>query len=707
MRSPFVMLALITVLPTASAHAQRPDGARVQDSLESIVDVAELRRLARAEPRNDADALVAHGLTALRLFSRTGDEDDARLAERSFERAVELAPRNAWAHYGYGAALARIPRAQIPPPRLQAPTGFLADDVLLGALGIDARTRGRNALLRALRLDPAHTEAALTLLHLGLERRDDEAIRAAGTALSLTLQRGDASESELLALAHAATAIGDAATAVQAAERAADVAAPSPAALRTHALALLRTPDRRDAGARAYFDAIGAADSITVAHYYDDVRHIAEPRESALFNVLSVEEQRAWLRDFWTMRAALSGVTPAARIAEHYQRLSFVEQHFPRRRWAGVPPRAALIWERDRGMPYDDRGIIYLRHGEPDEAVRSHRGRNVTWVYRGPDGDPQLFNFSGDGYADYVLLYEVPCNESWLRERVEYSVKLRHLLARCSGPRRRWTSLEIRRYVRVALVTDTDYPTFSEPLPFAHQLYNFRAPDGSTELLAAIGIEDPGVERVRVSFVAADTIFDRFGTVDTVLTLAPGTEVDDGRREAALSLTAHAVPFGIYRLFVRNAADSTQGEWYGNGIRLRDFGGPLLHISDLVLASPDVAPTHQRGDTRIALSTRNEFPGGRVRLFYELYNLPAEARYVTEITITEPGGGIGRAIGRLFGADDPVRLRFEEHATPETDGVVRVVRDVVASLPAGDYELRVIVRAGRREVEQQAAFTVP
>jgi hypothetical protein len=359
-------------------------------------------------------------------------------------------------------------------------------------------------------------------------------------------------------------------------------------------------------------------------------------------------------------------------------------------------------------MPYDDRGLVYLRHGEPDEAVRSRRGRGVTWIYRGPNGDPQLFNFSGDeNYADYVLLYEIPCDYDWLEQRIEYNDKLRDLLARCSGPRRRWTSLEIRRYVRVALATDSDYPAFARALPFAHQLYNFRAPDGATELLAAIGIEDADIERVRVSFVAADTIFDRFGAVDTLLAFSPGTDADDGRREAALSLVARAVPYGMYRIFVRNAADSTQGEWYGGGVRLRDFTGPLLHISDLVLGSPDVAPTLRRGNARIALSTRNEFPGGRLRVFYELYNLAPEARHVTEITISEPGGGIGRALGRLFGADDPVRLRFEEQAAPDADGVTRVTRDVAASLPAGDYELRVKVRVGRREVEQAAAFTVP
>ena len=709
MQRRFVPLVVVLSLPAASLHAQRPDAAGVQDSLAAVSDVAMLRQLAQTEPADNARALVAHGLTALRLFSETGAEDDAELAERSFERAVELEPRNAWAHFGYGAAMARIGRPQIPPPPLRAPTGFLADDVLLGALGIDNRSRGQDALMRALRLDPTHTDAALTLLHMGLERRDDEAIRAAATALSMALQRGDADEQELLALSYAASAVGDAATALDAAERAMNRSPrPDAAARRAHALALLRSPERRDEGAAAYFAAIAAADSTSLALFFEDVRHIRDERDAAVFNMLTTAERRAWLRDFWTLRAAMSGIEPESRIAEHYQRLSFVEQHFPRRRWAGPPPKAALIWERDPTMPYDDRGAVYLRHGEPEEAVRSRRGRGVTWIYRGPDGNPQLFNFSGDEeYADYVLLYEVPCDYDWLERRIEYSEKLRDLLARCSGPRRRWTSLEIRRYVRSALTTDSDYPDFARSLDFSHRLYNFRAPNGATELLAAIGVADPAVQRVRASFVAADTILDHYGTADTVLALAAGSNGDDGRREAALSLETRAVPHGMYRLFIRNAADSTHGEWYGGEVRVRDFTGPRLQLSDLVLGPADGVPTLQRGSARVVIATNSEFPGGRMRVFYELYNLAPDARHVTEITIREPGGAIGRAVGRLFGADDPVRLRFEEQAAPDSDGVVRVTREVGASLPPGDYELRVKVRVGRREVEQAATFTVP
>ena len=101
------------------------------------------------------------------------------------------------------------------------------------------------------------------------------------------------------------------------------------------------------------------------------------------------------------------------------------------------------------------------------------------------------------------------------------------------------------------------------------------------------------------------------------------------------------------------------------------------------------------------------FPGGRLNVYYEVYGVPAEARYATRIVVRKPGGGIGRAISRLFGSDDPVVLRFEEAAALDEDGVLRLTREVSSGLPAGDYEIEVSVRVGRREVAQTRQFTVP
>ena len=50
-------------------------------------------------------------------------------------------------------------------------------------------------------------------------------------------------------------------------------------------------------------------------------------------------------------------------------------------------------------------------------------------------------------------------------------------------------------------------------------------------------------------------------------------------------------------------------------------------------------------------------------------------------------GNFARAVRRLFGGGTSVRLRFSEHASPDADGVVRMLRSVRADLAPGRYVL--------------------
>jgi hypothetical protein len=76
-----------------------------------------------------------------------------------------------------------------------------------------------------------------------------------------------------------------------------------------------------------------------------------------------------------------------------------------------------------------------------------------------------------------------------------------------------------------------------------------------------------------------------------------------------------------------------------------------------------------------------QFEGGEFRVFFEIYNLEADRTYVTEVTV-EPSGRRGPR---------PLRLRFQDFARPETDGVVRDVRRVETGLPPGRYRITVQV----------------
>jgi hypothetical protein len=148
---------------------------------------------------------------------------------------------------------------------------------------------------------------------------------------------------------------------------------------------------------------------------------------------------------------------------------------------------------------------------------------------------------------------------------------------------------------------------------------------------------------------------------------------------------------------------------YGGTVTVPDYGGRELQLSDIVLAEPDSLGSFARGPHRLALAPTQVFPGGRFRVFYEIYNLPAGEPYRTEIRIERAKRS---ALARLFGRGNPVALRFDEIApepvAPEpVAGLHYQLRDVEAPLAPGDYLMRVRVRTAGSEVERTRRFTVP
>ena len=122
----------------------------------------------------------------------------------------------------------------------------------------------------------------------------------------------------------------------------------------------------------------------------------------------------AFLHRFWTDRDHFDLRPEGERLREHYRRLLFARTHFPltmSRRFYG--PQDAF---RSGSVEVDDRGIIYIRQGEPAERLRPFifgAMPNESWRYNRAEGD-LLLHFSsgydahggGDLY-DYRLVESV------------------------------------------------------------------------------------------------------------------------------------------------------------------------------------------------------------------------------------------------------------------------------------------------------------
>jgi GWxTD domain-containing protein len=704
----FPSLALLCSV--ATAHAQRAEPV-FRDSFADVTDTVALRLAASLDSR-DAASLLTKGFAGLRLFALTRRPADADRARDAFDDAAHLEPGNASAWYGLGLSWAlAAERQQRNPPRI------VTGEAIAEALGNDAASRAIRAFRHALELEPNFLPAAEALVPLAIAKRSHAALEQARASLAAAEREGRFQLGALLALARVQAALGNREAAASAARRAANLAGQHDTitAIANYQLATSLFLSGQDSdGARTWFAAIDDLTPELAGLVYDELRTIADDQEKELWQSADLHARQQWLRQFWDIRAALAGIPVAERIASHYRRLAHAQAQFPRRRKWGAPPGNALLLDRP-DLPFDDRGLIYVRHGEPFDVIRTPNAfapPSESWVYRDPDGGFRVLHFDnyasaerslaavgnpqassgsmGAAFNEYVLIYNLPCDADWAGERAAYDRRL--ALLRCNEFDRRSISAEVRRDAFTALRTDSDQPAFARDLPFVFDVYTFRATGSLTDITTALAlpanhtVSDTTAVRypLDLSVILADTVAGRVARTDTT--------VSDAAASGATSVlhATVAVPAGnsqALRVLLRENPDALHGRIAGRTLDVPDYSGTHLMMSDVVLASLDVGGTFRRGDVSLRLVPAGEFPQGAFQVFYEIYNLAPESRYQTEVIVERRRGGIGGALRRLLGSGPIVRLRFEDVAIDE--GVVRELRRVETSLGHGQYRLRV------------------
>ena len=83
---------------------------------------------------------------------------------------------------------------------------------------------------------------------------------------------------------------------------------------------------------------------------YRDLSHVAPPEELAAWEAATGPERDAFWQAFWNERDANPTTIENERLVEHYRRVMYARIHFSEKQY-----------------PYDRRGEIYVRYGEPDD----------------------------------------------------------------------------------------------------------------------------------------------------------------------------------------------------------------------------------------------------------------------------------------------------------------------------------------------------
>jgi hypothetical protein len=434
---------------------------------------------------------------------------------------------------------------------------------------------------------------------------------------------------------------------------------------------------------------------------------VATPDELADWDATAVADRAEWLRRFWLARDIRSGVGEWERLSEHFRRLAVATQSYARDvRGATVGTLDEVRNEFRMPVPFDDRGRIYVRHGEPDDRLLTFAGQAYeVWRYRDVDGGLVLFFREDDldGAVGAGTLVDLPglspvqidqlCGaRRGICDELERFGAPDVPLNSSFGAMRRTPPPEVVQRVRergqahavAALTTDTHRPVFARDLPITAQLYGLHPPDGAPLLLLAFALPTaslPAVSEQRLT-IRLDAMSHRDGTrttLDTTLALRANT-TDSRYLGAVLTLPLPAGSYAVAALIT----DMTDGGAVAtlDPVRLPSRIG--LQVSDPILGVAGSGLAWWSGTDSIPLNALGAVAqGGSIELTYHQLGMTVGVGYETRYELVRPDDEGGEPVLALAVREEATQRAIEVRQTLD-----------LANVPPGRYRLRVVVRGG-------------
>jgi GWxTD domain-containing protein len=714
-------IALLAIAPALRAQepADRVQLERFRDSIAATMDSTGLlaleRRLidqAKAE-RNNAMTHLRLGFLSLRL-GELGGQSHYEDAASEFQWAIDLQPTWPYSWYGMGAAEYGVGDSQI-----SFVTGIKT------MLGKDALTRSAMAFAKSAEVDPSFDRGLVDLANTALRQRVNIKL---GVALE-ALRRAAATESGshpdvLLARGRVEREVGDGDSAL-AAFQGYMAAGPNRSLAQLEVARTLFLLGRFD-GLAPYFEGAASDDSVTVAGYRVDLATIASDSVMGEFDRVSGRRRADYVKQFWSERDRIELRGEGERLREHYRRLFYARKNFQ----LTSLNRHYDIVERYRSgsRDFDDRGIIYIRHGEPtSRASYAAPGLepNESWRYSRPDGD-MIFHFMArEDVQDFKLvesLFDVlgfsnalalrgglagsegdPMAQQLLLSREQLAPIYGRLQAagRISTGRYQTEERQVgQESIALGTTSDSYELRFPNELKVSSEVLAVGRDSTGTQAQIAYAVAGSTLEpvmvtrgylySVRVRFVATDRLDRVVASLDTTRHFVAPAPVPDG--EHLVGLVSVPLPPGRfnYRLAIQ------QGEEAGillptDTIRVGRPTSTSLALSDLVLGSRNTNLFWRRTaeDTVVFNPLRTFKKKEDVELYYEVEGLTAGTEYTVRIAVRRQGGG-GGLLRKVFGGGSAqISLKFEETASFPVTSTSRSLK--LDKLKPGNYTLEVSV----------------
>ncbi len=716
-------------------QAQSPEDRvaldQFQDSLSRIGDsipLAQMEKEMIAVARVQRDSVMLHlrlGVLALRLgeLGRRSGYDDAG---SEFQWAIDLHPDWPWPYYGLGLAEYGI---------LDSEVSLIAG--LQTMFGKDRLTRAATLFAKSAEVDPSFIRGLTDLTSTALQQRVNLRLAVALEALRRSAHTSAARNPDiLLARGRIEREVGDPDS--SAAAFRAYIASGVHPALGRFELARTELSVRKLEATVPYFEAAVAGDTMVDRMMRNDLLELVMPSEVAGLDSLHGEARAKWLADFWGHRDAGELRRSGERIAEHYRRMWYARRNF---RLVSTR-RQYRIEERYRSysQDYDDRGLIYIRHGEPTErasVTRQNLPLNQSWRYARPDGD-LLFHFvAREDVQDYKLvesLYDIlgfdvavslrggtatPTQRSDATDLLQSREQLAPIYGRliAAGGAGTMGLMDRERMMgRQSIKVGTESDTYALEFPDAladtrWEVLGAGVLDGKPLVHLAWAVPGKSLRPVPSSRGPMYPVRVRFALTD----LATGTVVHTVD-STTLFVSAQPVPRGEWlvgrigvfvpagRYAWRVAVQEGESGILSPLDTVTVIGGGPLALSDLVVGS---ANTNLRW-LRTPADTVYFNPAGSLRadlpleLFFEVGGVPAGESYRTEVKISRPSGW--GPIGRFFSGGGSISVKYDEESPGDRTAVQRTVD--ISRLKPGTYALEVTVEHAGRKVRKRHSFQI-
>jgi tetratricopeptide (TPR) repeat protein len=658
-----------------------------------------------------------------------------------------------WPEGWYGMALAKLELYD---------QGFVAKEGPYQRVGSDYLHGAVDALIRALEADPAFGAAASRLASSVLRESIQPQVKEALAALRLAATgpgSGDSAIQMARGLMEREAGNGDSALAAfdRFLQLGGDSAVGSLERART--LSVLGRPNE---ARKAYLQGAGRATSTAaVAHLRSDIAWIATRAELTQFDAALPAGRAARLEAFWARRDVQDGRAPGERLAEHYRRVFYVMRNFrivsekqqratlsmvgspllanrsptiedrlraQVRRLAGTTgsqqtggasndalselhtrlnDQTLLRAYRSDQHVVDDRGVIYVRQGEPTKRATYAGGDadpNESWLYLTEQG-PRIFHFTGSA-SPTTLVEQLPLNPELLASRGGLDLRYERMADdagkyRLTPMLREQDRSSGREAIAVGTTTDTYPMRFDQDLDPVVQAFGVREGlSGGGRILVVFAAKGAnlhwhktGEDSVIVYPIKLRIIAQNEGTgavhrMDTTRMFATrrvlrGEEFLTGQAQLPVSAGIYGV-----RIVVadeRFVAGATIAE---DSLIVPDLDAGDLVMSEPVLGQSGSGQRWASPPDSVPLNPLNAYPvGSTVEVYYQVGGVKPGRSYTSTIEV------------RRRGKRDRVSAEFrEENLGPK----IAHFRSIgLGKLPAGEYVLTVTIR----EVNGSASVT--